>query len=192
MAAGSVIVSRAAAMTRGDEDILEVAVREHSRMVYRIAYSVLRNHHDAEDATQEAFLKVLRYRRKLEGVHNQKTWLARIAWRVALDRKKAVPETNIDEPDLAIDRLRSSLTSADDLLISSETVALLERLISGLPGQLRHVITLATLRELSLSEVAAVLEVPEAAVRSRLFRARQMLKEKLHSLTRRQHGTRQD
>ncbi len=179
-------------MTRGDDDILEVAVREHSRMVYRIAYSVLRNHHDAEDATQEAFLKVLRYRRKLEGVRDQKTWLARIAWRVAVDRKKAVPETNIDEPDLAIDRLQSSLTSADDLLISSEIVALLERLISGLPGQLRDVITLATVQELSITEVAAVLEIPEAAARARLFRARQMLKEKLESLTRRQHGTRED
>jgi RNA polymerase sigma-70 factor, ECF subfamily len=179
-------------MTRGDCDILEIAVREHSRMVYRIAYSVLRNHHDAEDATQDVFLRVLRYRRKLEGVHDQKTWMARIAWRVAVDRKKAVPETKIDEPDLAIDRLRSSLTSADDLLISSETVTLLESLISGLPRQLRDVITLATVQELSITEVAAVLEMPEATIRSRLFRARQMLKEKLESLTRRQHGTRED
>jgi RNA polymerase sigma-70 factor, ECF subfamily len=68
-------------MAGTDEDILENAVREHARMVYRIAYSVLRNHHDAEDATQETFVRVLRYKRKLEGIEDPKTWLAKIAWR---------------------------------------------------------------------------------------------------------------
>src|SRR5215468_2316955 len=52
-------------MTATNEDALEAAVREHTRLVYRIAYSVSRNHHDAEDATQETFMRVLRYRRKL-------------------------------------------------------------------------------------------------------------------------------
>ncbi len=50
-----------------EDDQLELAVREHARLVYRVAYSVLRDHHDAEDATQETFLRVLRYRRKLAG-----------------------------------------------------------------------------------------------------------------------------
>src|SRR5258708_14447008 len=53
------------------EDALEAAVREHARLVYRIAYSVLRNHHDAEDATQETFVRVLRYARKLDGVRSE-------------------------------------------------------------------------------------------------------------------------
>ena len=53
------------------EDALEAAVREHARMVYRIAYSVLRNHHDAEDYTQETFVRVLKYRRNLENVRRR-------------------------------------------------------------------------------------------------------------------------
>ncbi len=64
---GQVLVSEAMALVRTGEDELEIAVREHARLVYRIAYSVLRDHHDAEDATQETFLRVLRYRRKLAG-----------------------------------------------------------------------------------------------------------------------------
>ncbi len=48
-----------------DYAVLEALVREHSRLVYRIAYAVLRRHHDAEDATQEAFMRVLRYSSKL-------------------------------------------------------------------------------------------------------------------------------
>lgn len=74
------------AMARTHEDVLEAAVREHARLVYRVAYSVLRNHHDAEDATQETFVRVLRYRRKLSEVQSQRNWLARIAWRVAAER----------------------------------------------------------------------------------------------------------
>src|SRR5690348_17030500 len=86
-------------MTATNEDALEGAVREHARLVYRIAYSVSRNHHDAEDATQETFLRVLRYRRKLEGVVDPKTWIARIAWRVALDQAKKRPAVSLSETE---------------------------------------------------------------------------------------------
>jgi hypothetical protein len=55
-----------AELVRTEDDQLELAVREHARLVYRVAYSVLRDHHDAEDATQETFLRVLRYRQRLQ------------------------------------------------------------------------------------------------------------------------------
>src|SRR3984957_4127862 len=71
-----------------EEDLLENLVRQHSRLVYRIAYAVLRSHHEAEDATQETFVSVLRYSHKLARVENHRTWLARIAWRVAVDRSR--------------------------------------------------------------------------------------------------------
>jgi RNA polymerase sigma factor (sigma-70 family) len=71
---------------RSYDEALEDLVHQHSRLVYRIAYAVLRSHHDAEDAAQETFLRVLRYSHKLASVQDPKTWLARIAWRVAVDR----------------------------------------------------------------------------------------------------------
>ena len=79
VAAGQVIVSDAMALARTDEDQVELAVRQHAQMVYRIAYSILRNHHDAEDATQETFVRVLKARRKLSAVDDPRKWLARIA-----------------------------------------------------------------------------------------------------------------
>src|ERR1700738_4391533 len=98
MATGQVTILEAGALRQMQEDQLDLAVREHARLVYRVAYSVLRDHHDAEDATQETFLRVLRYRRKLAGIRDSRTWLARIAWRVALERRKA-PEVRLeDEP----------------------------------------------------------------------------------------------
>src|SRR5277367_4325888 len=77
-----------------EEDLLETAVREHTRLVYRIAYSVLRNPADAEDATQEIFLRVLRYGKRLAAIHDQKAWLARIAWRVAVQRRKGMAKAS--------------------------------------------------------------------------------------------------
>src|ERR1700756_816340 len=86
--AGEAILSGLATIDRSQDQMLEELVREHSRLVYRIAYAVLRGHHDAEDATQEVFMRVLRYSSKLASVEDPKTWLARIAWRVAVDRRQ--------------------------------------------------------------------------------------------------------
>ena len=165
------------------EDALESAVREHARLVYRIAYSVLRNHHDAEDATQEAFVRVLRYRRKLEGVRDRKTWLARIAWRVAVERRRKVPEIPLEEveAEAAVAQLRSQLVSADESVLGREMAGMLASLISALPAQLRDVVTLSAVQELGVAEIAEVLGTSESAVRSKMFRARQILKEKLEA-----------
>ena len=93
MTAIATMASEVLALAQKDEDLLETAVREHSRLVYRIAYSVLRDHADAEDATQETFLRVLRYEKKFARIDNPKAWLARIAWRVAVERKSGgVPQ----------------------------------------------------------------------------------------------------
>jgi RNA polymerase sigma factor (sigma-70 family) len=109
---GQVLVNQAMVLARSDEDELELAVREHARLVYRVAYSVLRDHHDAEDATQETFLRVLRYRRKLAGVRDPRTWLARIAWRVAVERRRNVSEIALDDVAGAVEQIRSHAAGA--------------------------------------------------------------------------------
>jgi RNA polymerase sigma factor (sigma-70 family) len=98
--AGQVIAGELIAVAQASEDALELVVREHARLVYRIAYSALRNHHDAEDVTQETFVRVLRWRKKLDSVRDLKAWLARIAWRIAIDRvrkKSTVPLNDVEE-----------------------------------------------------------------------------------------------
>src|SRR5436305_15031605 len=69
---------------------VEQLVREHARFVFRIAFSVLRDHHEAEDAAQECFLRVLKVKDSLREVREPKTWLGRIAWNCALDRSQKV------------------------------------------------------------------------------------------------------
>jgi RNA polymerase sigma-70 factor (ECF subfamily) len=186
---GQVLVNQAMALARTDEDQLELAVREHARLVYRVAYSVLRNHHDAEDATQETFVRVLRYRRKLAGIRDARTWLARIAWRVAVERRRKAPEISLDDGDQIVAQMRSLAAGADEMLLSAEMNTYLAAMIATLPGKLRDPLTLSTVEEMFPADIARVLGVNEAAVRSRLFRARQILREKLSALLEGKHGT---
>jgi len=189
--AGEAILSRAATTDRSEnarsaershDTLLEGLVREHSRLVYRIAYAVLRRCHDAEDATQETFMRVLRYRQKLDAVEDPKTWLARIAWRVAVDRSRQHgrrQEIPLEEPGQRAAEMASSETPADEVIQGTQVGAVLEKLIAGLPEKLRQPLILSTIEEMSPREVAAILGINEAVVRSRVFRARQILKEKL-------------
>ena len=185
--AGEAILSGVATAERSTnecsrEESLEALVREHSRLVYRIAYAVLRRHHDAEDATQETFLRVVRYSSKLADVDDPKTWLARIAWRVAVDRGKKhgrQREIALEDPEKPLPEIASAEATADETLSGEQLSSALEKLIAALPGKLREPLILSTIEEMSPREVAATLGINEAAVRSRVFRARQILKEKL-------------
>jgi len=164
-------------LAQEEEDRLEAAVRRHSRLVYRIAYSVLRDHREAEEATQDTFLRVLRYGKTLARIDDPKAWLARIAWRVAVERRGKVARMGVGLQQ--VDELPSRTVGADRVLLDQERSALLDRLIAALPEQLREPLVLSALQEISPREVAAILGISEAAVRSRAFRARQILKEKL-------------
>ena len=190
MVAGEAILNRTATTDRSVErsrverrdEVLQALVKEHARLVYRIAYAALRHHHDAEDAAQETFLRVVRYSSKLDGVEDPKTWLARIAWRVALDRSKRLGrrrEVPLDEPDKPSVEVASSEAHVDETVFSNQIGEVLERLIASLPEKLRQPLILSTIEEMSPRDVAATLGINEAAVRSRVFRARQNLKEKL-------------
>ncbi len=176
---------------RSEDAQLESLVRQHSRMVYRIAYAVLRSHHDAEDAAQETFLRVLRYSHKLASVENGKTWLARIAWRVAEDRSQQRGrrrEIALDDPEKPEGETASSDFPAHEVVHGSQVGELLERLINNLPEKLRQPLILSALEEMSPVDVAATLGMSEAAVRSRVFRARQILREKLAGSVTKKHG----
>jgi RNA polymerase sigma-70 factor (ECF subfamily) len=184
--AGEAILSEIAA-TASDrvepkDATLESFVRDYSRLVYRISYAILRRHHDAEDATQETFMRVVRYNSKLADVANPKTWLARIAWRVAVDRAKHLPrkyEVPLEDSTGTATEIPSPAVGADESAYSTQLSTVLEKLIATLPPKLREPLILSTIEEMSPREVATTLSINEAAVRSRVFRARQILKEKL-------------
>lgn len=165
---------------------VEAVVRQHARFVYQVAYAVLRHPQDAEDAVQETFIRVWKHAKELADVLNQRGWLARIAWRVAVDRRRKYPVPAADEDELL--ELPASAPGAEASVIRSQQVALLEKMIAGLSKELRDTLTLSTVAEMTSVEIAEVLSVPESTVRVRLLRARQMLRERVQMLMERKQA----
>ena len=167
----------------------QALVRDHARHVYQVAHAVLRNHHDAEDAVQEAFLRFLRLGRKWGEVRNPRAWLARTVWRVAVDRRRTAQAVSLEEAAGVIATLCAKGASVEELAATSEMLALVERLVASLPRELRDPMVLSTVEEMTSAEIAEVLGIPEGSVRQRVARARAMLSEKLASwLEKRREG----
>src|ERR1044071_1862549 len=179
---GETVLKSAMAMEAAAPTV-EALVAGHSVMVFRIAHSILRNHHDAEDAAQECFLRVWKHKDRLHKVNNPKTWLARIAWTAALDKRRTSRAmVSLSDEQAGAERAQSIpdlAAAADELLAGAQMQKMLDRLIAGLPEDLRNTLELSTVQELNSAEIAEVMKIPEGSVRTRLFRARKQLKEKL-------------
>ena len=186
--AGQVIWSESVATTEGGRDELEDAVREEGRLVYKVAYSVLRNHHDAEDVAQETFLRFLRQRNHWPEIRDRRAWLARVAWRAAVDRKRSAVGVALEDEAEAVSKLRADGAAADEIAASRQMMALVERLVGSLPRELREALILSTTEELTSAEIAQVLGIPEGSVRTRLSRGREILRQKLAALLEPRHA----
>jgi RNA polymerase sigma-70 factor, ECF subfamily len=165
--------SREAASSNADFSAL---VRRQSRFVYRVAFSLLRNTHDAEDVTQESFLKIYRndsWRR----IEDERAFLARVAWRIAVDRIPRRDSVSTTQ------EMQSNSATPEQLTLNADWNATVHRLIDALPEELRQPLALSAVDELTSAQVAQVLGVPAGTVRRRVMQARQMLKAKLAAIT---------
>jgi len=161
---------------RAGDAALGALVDQYAAALYRVAYSVLRNPADAEDAVQEAFLRVVRHRDTLNEVRDHRVWLIRIVWNIVLDRKrraKTRPETD-DVAELAR-VLPSNGLSAEEVAAAAQHHAHVLACVEQLPPKEREVLMLSAFEELSSVEIAAVLGITESSARSRLFRARNLV-----------------
>lgn len=163
------------------EETLEALVGQYATTLYRVAFSILRNASDAEDAVQETFLRVLRHRDSLDEVRDHRVWLIRIVWNIVLDRKrraKTRPETD-DISELAR-VLPANGLSAEQRAAAAQHHAHVLACVERLPAKEREVMVLSAFEELSSVEIASVLGLTESSVRSRLFRARNLMADLLN------------
>ena len=153
-------------------------VERQARFMFRVAYSRLRNVQDAEDAVQEAFLKLYRgdaWRR----MEDERAFLARTVWRIALDR---APKAADRMDDVAGMEPASAAQSPERSAAEKGERTLLRRLIDGLPEELRQPLLLSTIEEMTSREVAVVMGIPEGTVRTRVMRARAELKKRFEAM----------
>jgi RNA polymerase sigma-70 factor (ECF subfamily) len=156
---------------------LAAIVDAYSTLLFRIANSVLRSKTEAEDVVQDVFLRVLQHRATLATVRDMRVWLVRIAWNLALDRKRRKRPEQLDET--FAQSLASSTMPADAVIDEAQRFRSALREIERLPKAERHVLLLSAIEELGTAEIAAVLGRSESAVRALLSRARVRLRARL-------------
>jgi RNA polymerase sigma-70 factor, ECF subfamily len=157
--------------TGRDERFGEIVARQ-TRFMFQVAFGVLRNRQDAEDAVQEAFLKLYRGEAWMR-MENERGFLARTVWRVALDH---LPKATERMSDVAEMELAASGESPEQSAVGGDERAILRRLIDGLPEELRQPLMLSSVEEMTSREVAEVMGIPEGTVRTRVMRARTELR----------------
>ncbi len=171
----------------GDSDLFYELVRPYERRVYSAAFAILRNSADAEDAAQEAILKAFRHIKQFRAESRFSTWLIQIAVNEARMRRRRnhgeVMEPIADRPDEAGNYVPRDF--ADWREIPSETLErkeIREKLTEALAslGEIyREVFVLRDMQHLSIEETAEALKISTASVKTRLLRARLMLRDLL-------------
>ena len=166
-----------ATQTAGSEIDLAALVETYSSLLFRVSHSVLRNQAEAEDVVQDAFVRVIEHRLSLPAVRDMRVWLVRIAWNLALDRRRRIRPEQMDE--LFAESLVGNNLPADIALNEAQRMKAVFREIERLPKAERQVLLLSALEELETAEMAQIMGKSESAVRALLFRARTRLRDRL-------------
>jgi RNA polymerase sigma-70 factor (ECF subfamily) len=156
----------------GRDERFEAMVGRQARFMFQVASGLLRNRQDAEDAVQEAFLKLYRGEAWLR-MENEKGFLARTVWRVALDHLPKAAERMVDVAEM---QLMSGGESPEQSAVGGDEREVLKRLIDGLPEELRQPLVLSSVEEMTSREVAEAMGIPVGTVRTRVMRARTELR----------------
>jgi len=167
----------------GDQAAFGELVQQHQRIVYNLTYRMLGEAREAEDAAQETFLRAYEHLARYDPNRSFKTWLLAIASNHCIDRlrKRRLTWLSLDEPLPPHPALTSKTTAPEESAIEVESSAAMQAMLGDLPPDYRIVIVLRYWYDMSYVEIAETLETTESAVKSRLFRARQALAEKLQA-----------
>ena len=171
----------------GDDAAFERLMRRHNAKLFRVARAILRDDAEAEDALQEAYLDSYRHITEFRGDARLSTWLTRIVVNHALmRRRKQVRDRSVvafgderrgayNEGDVPDEAAESPATG----IMRAEIRKMLEQKIDELPLAFRTVFVMRDVEDMTVQETADCLSIPPATVRTRLFRARALLREAL-------------
>jgi RNA polymerase sigma-70 factor, ECF subfamily len=161
--------------SRPDEAAFQSFVERNLGFAFRVAWALLRNRSDADDVVQECFLRLYR-KRAWQGIDDERAYLARVVWRMARDRQRRPAR---EEGGMEMDTITAADHSPEAAAVSSSGIARIHRLIDTLPEELRQPLVLSTLEEMTSAQIGMTLGIPEGTVRTRIQRARMLLKQKL-------------
>jgi RNA polymerase sigma-70 factor (ECF subfamily) len=159
---------------QGDRQALEALIREYERPVYNAAYRILGNPDDAADATQAAFLKAFENLDRYDANYKFFSWIYRIVINESINqRKRSREQQPLDDNHVAVDAGPDSSAEAGDLAQGIQDG------LMALNDDYRTVVVLRHFSDLSYRQIGEILEIPEKTVKSRLYSARQLMKDRL-------------
>ncbi len=176
------------ASQKGDQDAFAQLVQMHQRRVFNLVFRMLQNYEEANEVAQETFLAAWQGLPSFRGDSRFSTWLYRIAYNCCLKqlevrkREKALQASIQEEEQLWQQENCDSQVSAELEVRGSQ--ALVREYLSQLPAKYRIVLVLRHLQEMTYEEMAEILMVPIGTIKTHLFRARRLLKERLESFER--------
>jgi RNA polymerase sigma-70 factor (ECF subfamily) len=162
----------------GEIELFELLMRRYNQRVYRSVRAVLRNADDVEDAMQQAYVNAYRHLHQFEGRSSFATWLTRIAIREATGRNRKSP-SHFGEITIMPD-VREPSPDPEERAVAADLMQHVEAEVAALPENYRAVLLLREVEGLSTEETAACLEVSADVVKTRLHRARAMLRDALY------------
>ena len=169
----------------GDQDAWAQIVRQHWRKVFNIAYKFTGKHDEAEDLTQDVFLKIFKSLDTFDRRANFQTWLVSVSRNLCIDHYRSVrKERETIDRDVDAGELTpaAQTTSPIAALEQRDRVELLKKALDQLPPTLRSAVLLRDIQELSYQEIADRLHLPEGTVKSRINRGRTELARQIRRL----------
>jgi RNA polymerase sigma-70 factor (ECF subfamily) len=166
----------------GDQQAFGELVQRFERDVFNLAYRMLNERTEAEDAAQEAFLRAYANLERYDTARSFKTWILSITSNHCIDRlrrRRLVWLSLEDEPLMPHPALTSDIPGPEEAALTNERNLLVQDLLDDLNPEYRLAVVLRYWYDLSYAEIAEMLDTTESAVKSRLFRARQVLAEHL-------------
>src|SRR5512146_1650186 len=157
----------------GDQDAWEAIVRQNWRKVFNVAYKFVGRHEEAEDLTQDIFLKIFRSLSTFDRRANFQTWLISVSRNLCIDYYRSVrKERETIDRQVTAEEVGPVLLDAGPLaaLEQHELAALLRRSLNTLPDSLRTAVMMRDIQELSYQEIADRLDLPEGTVKSLINR----------------------
>lgn len=168
----------------GNRKAFESIIQQHQRLVSHIVFRMVPNQADREDICQDVFLKVYENLGGFKFESKLSTWIAKIAYNTCLnylEKKKVLLFDDISSDDRSLESLPGNALGPDRLAEEKQTSSLLRKEIRKLPVHYKTIIALYHLDHMSYNEIAEAMDLPGGTVKSHLFRARRLLKERLMS-----------
>jgi RNA polymerase sigma-70 factor (ECF subfamily) len=161
----------------GDTGLYEIIMRRYNQRLFRVAVAIVRDHAEAEDVMQEAYVRAYQHLDQFEGRAAFSTWLIRIAVHEGLSRvRQRKRNVSLEGPaydgEPSMKELEGTLPDPEQNASRAELNQLLEEVVLGLPDQFRTVIMLREVEGLNISEIASILDLSEQNVKVRLHRGR--------------------